>query len=36
MGYVEGYLGDGFVDGLDEVVKFKKVDLCVSKCIKGN
>lgn len=31
---LEEYLGDDFVDGFDEVVKFRKVELCVIKCRK--
>lgn len=33
---LEEYLGDDFVDGFDEVVKFRKVELCIIKCSKEN
>lgn len=33
---LEEYLGDDFVDGFDEVVKFRKVELCIIKFRKEN
>lgn len=34
MVYVGGIWGEDFVDGFNEVVKFRKVELCIIKCRK--